>query len=137
MFKFSWWPALMKGGSHRWHGWLRIGAFLTVLAGAAFWIWRHADQLPPTQRLAEPNSKDQMPDASKPDKTASSPVGTGAAPDGQKTGVTPTDSGDVTESHRPGEGVGPRPETEKDEYILEREPDGRYRIIGRRPRKAE
>jgi hypothetical protein len=76
----------------------------------------------------------------KPDETDSSAVG--KALNGQdqiETEITNTDAGEVTGTHKPGkaEDITAEPENEEEGYILEREPDGRYRIVGRRPHKQK
>ena len=50
-----------------------------------------------------------------------------------------TDAGEATTSHRPSDAdeIATEPERVDEEYILEREADGRYRIVGRRPRQNE
>ena len=83
---------------------------------------------------------DKAREGPKPDEMDSSTVG--HPPDAQhqaETEITRTDSGEATASRQPGkaEGTPPTPEKAEDEYVLEREPDGRYRITGRRPRKQE
>jgi hypothetical protein len=72
----------------------------------------------------------------KPDETISSPVGgRHGKPDEAKPEVTNTEGTGSTPSFRPEATTPAEPKTSDEEYILEREADGRYRIVGRRPRK--
>src|SRR5205807_907760 len=72
-----------------------------------------------------------------PDETASSGISPSPSPGQGQADVTKTEKSEATDSRRPAKSEPTSPAEEKDEYILEREPDGRYRIIGRRPRKPE
>jgi hypothetical protein len=77
---------------------------------------------------------------SKPDETDSSVPG--ALPqdsDQSRAETAGTTAEKATPSRLPAETKGVPSEAEKaeEEYILEREPDGRYRIVGRRPRKQQ
>jgi hypothetical protein len=77
---------------------------------------------------------------SDPDETDSSAVGPSTGDSGQAdTETSKTTSGEATTSRRPGEACDVPAEAEKveEEYVLEQEPDGRYRIVGRRPRKPK
>jgi hypothetical protein len=49
------------------------------------------------------------------------------------------EAGEATPSHQPAKAdeVWIKPEKDEEEYILNREPDGRYRIVGRRPCKED
>ncbi len=76
----------------------------------------------------------------KPDETDTSAVGDRPdAPDQTKAEITESDAGKVTASRRPSKAEdGPaKPEQAAEKYVLEREPDGRYRIVGRRPQKQK
>jgi hypothetical protein len=77
------------------------------------------------------------PESHKPDETDSAAITNGSPSTHETTGVTKTETGEATQWRLPGEGGAAQPLNENEEYILEREPDGRYRIIGRRPRKPE
>jgi hypothetical protein len=50
---------------------------------------------------------------------------------------TKNEAGASTETHRPTEPAPEAASTDKDSHVLEREPDGRYRIIGRKPRQQD
>jgi len=100
-------------------------------------IHRHTDALnqpKPFMELIDMNSSSQN---SRPDETASSDLSSRQKPSaGRPEGKKQTGTS-ATESRRPSEAAPPHPETDEDEEILVREPDGRYRIIGRRPRNPK
>jgi hypothetical protein len=112
-----------------------VGAALTLVA--VIWPWRHAESAVFGTLIAEANEMSSPPESRKPDETDSSAIGHSPPPQRETTGAKKTETGEATESRLPGEGGTPHPSNENEEYILEREPDGRYRIIGRRPRKPE
>jgi hypothetical protein len=73
---------------------------------------------------------------SKPNETASSDLSPKQEHSAEKPeGTKPV--GDATESRQPTETTPASPETDEGEDVLVREPDGRYRIIGRRPRNPK
>jgi hypothetical protein len=51
-------------------------------------------------------------------------------------GTNSTGTGEATASHPPAEAAAAE-RADAEEEILEREPDGRYRIVGRRPRERQ
>jgi hypothetical protein len=59
--------------------------------------------------------------------------------DPAKVPVKSTKAGEATPSRKPAaiEDTSSERENDEEEYILDREPDGRYRIVGRRPRKQK
>jgi hypothetical protein len=74
---------------------------------------------------------------SRPDETASSDLSSRQKPSAGKPEGEKQTGTSATESRRPSETAPPDPETNEGEEILVREPDGRYRIIGRRPRNPK
>ncbi len=126
-----------------WPGVIRFVAAVTVAVsvtlgvGVMFLWWA----FPRTggRPASEGNRMDTTHPGAKPDETDSSAVGRPPAGQGQapvRPEVTKSAEGEseATASHRPARVAPAGPEKEDDELILEREPDGRYRIVGRRPR---
>jgi hypothetical protein len=112
-----------------------VVAALTL--AAVIWPWRHAEGAKVRTLIAEPKQMSSSAGSRKPDETDSSAIGSSPPSHGETTGTKKTDAGEATESRLPREEGAAHPSRENEEYILEREPDGRYRIIGRRPRKPE
>ena len=75
---------------------------------------------------------------SKPDETAAAAIGPAGCDRDGGAGIAGTEAGTGTASHKPSATEGsPGLEDDAGEYILEREPDGRYRIAGRRARQQK
>ena len=70
----------------------------------------------------------------RPDETASSDLSGKDKHSGGKSESKKPAGTEATQSRQPSEVTPPHPETDEGQDILVREPDGRYRIIGRRPR---
>jgi hypothetical protein len=94
-------------------------------------LWTEEQQV----KDMDPARKDPQPD-----ETDSAAVGNGLddQPRADAESIK-TDAGEATASHKPSDADEVATESERvdEEYILEREPDGRYRIVGRRPRQKE
>lgn len=109
-------------------------AAAVVGIGSGFLIWPLAASPGPSGLCKEVTLVKSSRHTPKPDETVSVAIGKDRKKTGQAAGMTKNDSGEATDSHRP-VGIVPAPvEQERYEEILEREPDGRYRIIRRKPR---
>ena len=99
----------------------------------------HADALNRPKSVMELIRMKSPPQTSRPDETASSdlsPQQKQKRSAGNPEGTNPTGK-DATESRKPTETNPAPPEKDEGEDVLVREPDGRYRIIGRRPRNPK
>lgn len=109
------------------------GALVIAASSISLLICCRADALDEPEPVMELIRMKPSSQTSKPNETASSDLSPKQKHSSKKPEVTkPTR--DASESRRPTETTPAAPETDEGEDVLVRELDGRYRIIGRRPR---